>query len=167
MSWPTPISTSYMNCCSIWSSRTCRSKAAGTPRHKTTTVYPRGVSARSQCRMCCRSRRSGTRMNHCNEDLQIKLYTLKGILCDSLGHNTASMPRLLFICSFYWYVCYIVFGFYVLLLNFSLWGRLQGQRADAKGWNWDAWCEMHTESLKVSEATTTNEYLHNGILFSY
>lgn len=61
-------------------------------------------------------------MIHCNEDLQVQMYRLKVILCESLDHTIASMPKLCF--SFKSY--------------FILGGKLQGQRADLKGQG-DAW----------------------------
>lgn len=49
--------------------------------------------------------------------------------------------------------CFVgLFWFLVFLLNFVLWGRLQGQRSDV-GWedgqDWDAQCENRKEPIKV------------------
>jgi hypothetical protein len=40
-SWPSPISTPFMNCCYMLRSQSCRSKATGSPWHKATSGYPR------------------------------------------------------------------------------------------------------------------------------
>lgn len=47
-----------------------------------------------------------------HEHLQVKMYGLKSVLCDSQDHATASMQRL----------CFVLFFVVVLLLNFVLGG---------------------------------------------
>lgn len=54
-------------------------------------------------------------MIHCNEHIQIKIYGLRGTLCDSLGHTTASKVR------------------FFILLCLGGKGHSQGQRVEARG----------------------------------
>lgn len=60
-----------------------------------------------------------------------------------MGHTTASLRLFLFSLFF-------GFSFKFCLV---LWGRLQGQRADVRGWGdkWDqdAWREIYKEAVKV------------------
>lgn len=66
-------------------------------------------------------------MTHCHEHLQAKMCGLKGVLCDSPGHATASMTR----CVCGGEVIFTCFNF-----KFCFWGRelrLQGQRSEVRG----------------------------------
>lgn len=58
-------------------------------------------------------------MTQCNEYLQVKMYELKGILCDSLDQTTASMLRFLLF-------FFVLFWFLVLFLNFVLFWEGKG-----------------------------------------
>lgn len=70
--WPTPTSTSSINCWRSWKDGSYRSKAAGSPWHRATTGYPWEVLVRVQCRWCSRSQRPQTRpMTQFNEHLQL------------------------------------------------------------------------------------------------
>jgi hypothetical protein len=60
------LSTSSMNHWSTWRDRSCRSKAVGSPCHRATAGYLRGVSVRFQYWQCSRGQRPQTRpMTHC------------------------------------------------------------------------------------------------------
>ena len=69
-------------------------------------------------------------------NLQVKMYGLKDVLCDSLGHTTASMPRFCFA---------LIFGFFFFgfIFKFCFEGRLQGLRVELRGqgdeWDQDVW----------------------------
>lgn len=58
-------------------------------------------------------------VTHCNEHLQVKMYGLTGILCDSLCHTMASMKRFFFSLFF--------------KFNFVLLGGMQGNRYEGMG----------------------------------
>lgn len=103
-------------------------------------TVPSAIAGEGQVQFsCCYDLRPVTL---CNENLQVKIYGIKGILCDSLCHTRASMVRLFF---------FLLFSF---LLNLTLFwkGSLQEQRVNTKvqgdEWNWDSWCERCKEKIK-------------------
>lgn len=73
------------------------------------------------------------------------------MLCESLCHTIASMPRFYFVSLLLLFVLHFFFCFHSQIL--ILRGRLQGQRAEVRGlgneWDQDACCEIHKESMKT------------------
>lgn len=71
-------------------------------------------------------------MTHCNGHLPVQIYNLKGTLCDSLGHTTASTPRFLLLLFLFFTPLFLSFCF-SFAFCFSFWrGRSQGQQVDTK-----------------------------------
>lgn len=66
------------------------------------------------------------------------MYGLNGIVCDSLGHTTAFIPRFCFLFDWLGDVFVVVLfchdGGFILFLNFNFGKRLQEQRGEARGW---------------------------------
>lgn len=73
-------------------------------------------------------------MTHSNEHLKVKMYGLKGLLCDSLDHSTASMRFLKFDFCFAFFVCFL---FLLLNLGFFFGGGVE-VRGQGDEWNQDA-----------------------------
>lgn len=122
-------------CLSIGRSQPCRSKAAGSlfPR---ATGYSREVPVRALYQGYNKARSS---LIQINDSLQLtltsKTYRLNGLLCDTLCHMTASIPRFLLCCCCCSFVCFPFCLFFIFSLKFMLFSGLglQGQRVNIKG----------------------------------
>lgn len=77
----------------------------GSPSKVTVSGYSRNQKSQS------------TQMTYFNEHFQVKMYELKSILCDSLGHTVASILKYILLALF---ICLLCFAFFsVSLLHFG------------------------------------------------
>ena len=99
----------------------------------------------AQYQGCSRNQRPKTRLKtHGNEYLQVKMYGLKGILCDLLCHTAASMLTFFLNVSLVVFVFVLWFSLFVFILTSVLFceDRLQGQRDEGMGRWIDSGCMM-------------------------